>query len=39
MKKINKKNKLDNEEMKKYRKENRKMLSKLEDTLDEEMKN
>ena len=35
MKKINKKFKLDNEELKSYKKENRKMISKFEDTLDE----
>ena len=35
MKKLNKKRKDDNEEMKMYRKENRKMLIRLEDALDE----
>ena len=35
LKKLNKKNKTDNEEMKLYRKENRKLIYKLEDTLDE----
>ena len=35
LKKMNKKNKSDSEEMKLYRKENRKMIYKLEDTLDE----
>ena len=35
MKKLNKKRKDDNEEMKIYRKENRKMLIRLEDALDE----
>ena len=35
MKKLNKKRKDDNEEMKMYRKENRKMLNRLEKALDE----
>ena len=35
LKKINKKNKSDNDEMKLFRKENRKLIYKLEDTLDE----
>ena len=35
LKKMNKKNKSDSDEMKLYRKENRKMIYKLEDTLDE----
>ena len=35
LKKLNKKNKADNDEMKLYRKENRKLIYKLEDTLDE----